>query len=106
MDVGDPQRLLQASQLLDPKFTVGPRSRVDSSATFAGSVGGNDCFVGVEANVERSVLGDNVTVKAGVHLADCVVGDGEIVSSNATGQRIWTKPIPAGYPQKQVGNAL
>ncbi len=106
VDVGDPARLLQASHLLDPKFTVGPRSRIDPSANFAGSVGGAECFVGPDAVVERSVLGDNVTIKAGARIVDCIVGDGEIVGANATGQRIWSRPVPAGYPAQQVGNAL
>src|SRR3712207_7226305 len=38
-------------------------------------------------------LGDNVTVQPGVHLADCLVGDGEVVAASATGERIWGKPV-------------
>jgi len=106
VDVGDPARLLQASALLNPQFRTGPRSRIDPSATFAGSVAGSDCFVGPEATIERSVLGDNVTVKAGAVLSDCIVGDGEVVTGEHRGGRIWSRPVPAGYPQKQVGNAL
>jgi NDP-sugar pyrophosphorylase family protein len=62
--------------------------------------------VGAGARLDRCVLGDGVTVDPGVHLVECVVGDGERVRASATGARIWTKPVPAGYPDKQVGNAL
>lgn len=106
VDVGDPARLRQASQLLDPSFKLGPGARMDPSAQFIDSVGGKECYIGTEAHVERTVLGDNVTVKAGVRLVDCVVGDGETVSQDATGQRVWSKPTPPGYPMQQVGNAL
>lgn len=106
VDVGDPARLLTASHMLNPNFTTGPRSRIDASAHLVGSVAGRDCFVGPDAVVERSVLGDSVTVKAGVKLTECVVGDGETVSADANGARIWTRQIPAGYPKQQVGNAL
>lgn len=106
IDVGDPQRLLQAAHQLDARYAVGPGSRLDPSARFAGSVAGRGCAVGAGAVVERCVLGDNVTVDAGVRLVDCVVGDGEHVRADATGARVWTRPVPAGYPQQQVGNQL
>lgn len=105
-DVGDPQRLLAASHALDPAFRAGPGSRIAADAVLDGSVLGRDCSVGAGARLDRCVLGDGVTVDAGVHLADCVVGDGERVRASATGQRVWSRPTPAGYPEKQVGNAL
>ncbi len=69
-------------------------------------MGGRDCYIGTEAHLERTVLGDNVTVKDGARLVDCIVGDGERVEADATSQRIWSRPVPAGYPAQQVGNAL
>ncbi|MES2155200.1 MAG: NDP-sugar synthase [bacterium] len=106
VDVGDPARLLAASRLLDPSFVAGPRCRIDASARLDGSLAGKDCWIGPDCLVERTVLGDNVTVKAGVKLVDCIVGDGEVVGEDATSKRIWSKPVPAGYPAQQVGNAL
>ncbi|HUR60866.1 MAG TPA: NDP-sugar synthase [Candidatus Thermoplasmatota archaeon] len=106
IDVGDPTRLRQASTTLDPKFRFGPGTRLADGARFEDSLAGKECHIGVGAHLERCILGDGVTIQAGVHLADCVVGDNESVSHSGHGQRIWTKPIPAGYPQKQVGNAL
>ncbi|HEX2065414.1 MAG TPA: NDP-sugar synthase [Candidatus Thermoplasmatota archaeon] len=106
IDVGDPARLLQASRTLDPGFRFGPGTRLADGARFEDSVAGRDCHVGVGVRLERCILGDGVTVRDGVHLADCVVGDGETVSASARDARVWTRPVPAGYPQKQVGNAL
>ncbi len=106
IDVGDPKRLLDACHTLDAHFKAGPEFRLGDHATFTGSVAGKGCTVRASAHVEGCVLGDGVTVDTGVHLKDCVVGDGEFVRDSATAQRIWTKPVPAGYPASQVGNAL
>lgn len=105
-DVGDPARLRAASHALDPGFRAGPGSRIAPDAHLADSLLGRDCSVGAGARLEHCILGDGVTVDRGVHLQDCVVGDGEAVRHSATGQRVWTRPVPAGYPEKQVGNAL
>lgn len=106
VDVGDPARLRQASAMLDSTYKMGTGSRLDPSAKLIDSVTGKECFLGTEAVLERSVLGDGVTVRSGVHLTDCIVGDGEVVSESATGKRIWSRPVPPGYPAQQVGNAL
>lgn len=105
-DVGDPARLRAASHALDPKFKAGPGSRIAADAHVKDSLLGRDCSVASGATLEHCVLGDGVTVDVGVHLTDCVVGDGERVRQTATGQRVWTRPVPNGYPEKQVGNAL
>lgn len=106
IDVGDPKRLLDASRTLDASFAAGKDFRVGDHATFTRSVAGLGCTLRASAHLEDCVLGDGVTVDVGVHLKECVVGDGEFVRESATGARIWTKPVPAGYPASQVGNAL
>lgn len=106
LDVGDPQRLAAASHALDPNFVAGPGSRIAPGAKVVRTLMGKDCSIRPDAHLEDCILGDGVTVDVGVHLKDCVVGDGELVRHNSTGHRIWTKPTPAGYPEKQVGNAL
>ncbi|MHB1261323.1 MAG: sugar phosphate nucleotidyltransferase [Thermoplasmatota archaeon] len=105
-DVGDPQRLLAASHALDKSFKAGPGSRIAPDAHLDGSILGRDCSVGAGARLDACVVGDGVTIDVGVHLKDCVVGDGERVRANAMGARVWTRPTPPGYPEKQVGNAL
>lgn len=106
LDVGDPQRLAAASHALDPKFTAGPGTRIAPDAKVVRSLMGRDCAVRGGAVVEDCILGDGVTVDVGVHLKDCVVGDGELVRHGHTHQKVWSRPVPHGYPDKQVGNAL
>lgn len=106
VDVGEPKRLAEASHAMDPKFVCGPGSKLAADAKVVRSVMGRDCAVRSGAHLEDCILGDGVTVDVGVHLKDCVVGDGEFVRHGATGHRIWTRPVPAGYPDKQVGNAI
>lgn len=106
IDVGDPARLRQASRHLDPSRALGPGAKVASTALVEDSVAGRSLRVGSNAVVRRSVLGDHVTVRAGVVLEDCVVGDRETVDRSARGERIWSRPVPPGYPAQQVGNAL
>ncbi|MHB8633483.1 MAG: sugar phosphate nucleotidyltransferase [Thermoplasmatota archaeon] len=106
LDVGDPERLRAASRHLDPASALGRDTRLAAGAKVTSSVVGSRCYVGPGAEVEECVLGDGVTVAAGVRLLQCVVGDGEMVRSSQTGARIWSRPVPAGYPEKQVGNAL
>lgn len=106
LDVGDPVRLRAAARHLDTKRLFGPDTRVSPEAHVTDTVTGSNCLIGAAAKVDRCVLGDRVTIAPGVQLTDCVVGDGETVRANQNGARIWTKAVPAGYPEKQVGNAL
>lgn len=106
VDVGEPKRLAEASHAMDAKFVAGPGSKVAADAKLVRSVMGRDCAIRSGAVLEDCILGDGVTVDVGVHLKDCVVGDGEFVRHGATGQRVWTRPVPNGYPDKQVGNAI
>jgi mannose-1-phosphate guanylyltransferase len=106
IDVGDAKRLLQACAALDPQFKTGLGSRVAATATFANSVAGRDCAVQEGAHVTNSILGDGVTIASNVRLTDCVVGDGEFVRANVSGERVWTKPVPEGYPDRQIGNRM
>lgn len=106
VDVGEPRRLAEASREMDARFVAGPGSKVAPDAKLVRSVLGRDCAVRPGAVLEDCILGDGVTVDTGVHLKDCVVGDGEFVRHGATGHRIWTRPVPVGYPDKQVGNAI
>ena len=106
IDVGDPDRLRQASRHLDPDHVMGPDGRVATTALFEDSLAGRMLLVGSNAVVRRCILGDNVTVRAGVVLEECVVGDRETVDRSARGERIWSREVPLGYPAQQVGNAL
>lgn len=106
VDVGDPERLLLASRQVDKDKKWGRGGEVAGDAAFLESVAGDRLQVGAESRVERCVLGDDVTVEPESFLLDCVVGDGETVGGALCGQRVWTRPVPDGYPRRQVGNAM
>ncbi len=105
MDVGDPERLRAAGRHLNPDYRMGFDSKVASTAVFEDSVAGRALLVGSNAVVRRCVLGDDVTVRSGVTLEDCVVGDRETVERSLRGERVWSREVPKGYPEGQVGNA-
>ncbi len=106
IDVGDPARLLAASESLDPNSWHGKDAAVAPDARVQHSVAGDRITVGAGATVQDCVFGDDVVVAPGVTLSHCVVGDGEHVTADASSTRIWSKALPAGYPDKQIGNAL
>lgn len=106
IDVGDPARLLAASKELDADHWHGHDADIAPAATVEDCIAGDRLRVGAKAHLERCVMGDDVTIADGVRLRDCVIGDGETVEQDAAEARIWTRDVPEGYPQKQVGNAL
>ncbi len=106
IDVGDPARLLQAAHHVDPEYSVGRDTNVADDVVIENAVTGDRCDLASGVVLRDTILGDDVRIAAGVILEGCVVGDGEVVAASATDARIWTRPKPAGYPDKQVGNAL
>ncbi len=106
IDVGDPARLLSASAHLSPDAWAGEGHDVATDAHIERCTAGRNVRIGAGASLVDCVLGDDVTVAPGVRLAGCIVGDGERVTADAVDARIWSKDVPAGYPNKQVGNAL
>lgn len=90
IDVGDPARLLQAHRALGG----------------GSNIVGTGCTIAPDADMRDCILGDGVTIGPGARLHGCVIGDGETVSGSHADARVWTQPIPAGYPNKQVGNTL
>lgn len=103
IDVGDPERVLAATASL-PKGNT-PGIRIDDAADVQNSAMGARCRIG-HARVVDCVLGDDVHVKDGADLQGCIIGDAEVVEGTHRDARIWSKEIPAGYPDKQVGNAV
>ncbi len=100
IDVGDPGRLRAASHALDPHFVGG-----DVEGVVVESILGQGAIVEPGARVEHSVVGDRVTVRSGSIVRAAVVGDDEVIDGETTGL-VWSRPVPDGYPEKQVGNAL
>jgi mannose-1-phosphate guanylyltransferase len=106
MDVGDPERLRAASQAIQPGYVHPGDAQLGDNAVVKDSIAGRNLRVGSDSRIEGCVLGDDVVVEAESFLIDCIVGDGERVGGARSGERIWSRPLPDGYPRKQVGNAL
>lgn len=106
IDVGDPERLRAATQAVDPDAAIGPDSMIDPDARLDDTVAGAGCRIGAGARVSECVLGDRVTIEPAARLERCVVGDDEAVAGVRHDERIWSRAVPEGYPQKQVGNAM
>lgn len=106
IDVGDPARLRSASHHLDREVWHGAGADIAPDAEIVGCVAGDRVRIGAGARLERCVLGDDVVVEPSAELVDCVIGDGEQVAGAHIDARIWTRSLPVGYPDKQVGNAL
>jgi len=86
---------------------------------------GNDVIIGNKSNIESSILFDNVTIGDNVilnnsivgedckimdnsYLKNSIVGDHEIIENDSiiNNSIVWNKPIPEGYPKKQIGNVI
>jgi mannose-1-phosphate guanylyltransferase len=127
IDVGRISSYIKANLLMlkeeNKKFTIGKNTVNNGIINFSSL--GNNVFVGYNAKVEssviydnvkigkdtmikNSVIGENVTIEEGAKIVDSVVGDNEKISSDALikSQRVWTQPIPKGYPERQVGNII
>ncbi|MCK5300268.1 MAG: NDP-sugar synthase [Thermoplasmatales archaeon] len=86
---------------------------------------GDDVIIGNKSNIESSILFDNVTIGDNVilnnsivgedckimdnsYLKNSIVGDHEIIENDSIihNSIVWNKPIPEGYPKKQIGNVI
>lgn len=106
VDVGDPERVLTATAALDAERSLPEDAELAEDAVVTDTVAGTGLRVGAGAGLDHCVLGRDVTVSDGVVLRGCVVGDGETVTRSARDERIWSRPVPREYPEKQVGNAI
>jgi len=103
---GRPGAAAGGDRSLEAGFLHGEGARLGERVAIKETVAGRRLTVGDDVRLERCVLGDDVTILSESFLVDCVVGDGETVGGARADERIWSRPVPAGYPRKQVGNAL
>ncbi len=86
---------------------------------------GDNVYIGKNARLESTIVYDDARIEENAVLDNCVVGEKCKIGSNSTlkhsvlgdneylpkdsihnDQLIWTKSIPNGYPNKQIGNVL
>lgn len=78
-----------ASHLIDTVVFDG--TVIGDGCRIINSIIGESCRIGNDCVIENSIIGDWERIGAGAKIKD---------------QSVWTKPIPEGYPEKQIGNVL
>ena len=68
----------------------------------------NEAVIGDDCRITNSIIGANCKIGTECVIENCIIGDREIVPAGAVlrDQSVWTKPIPEGYPQNQIGNVV
>ena len=126
-DVGRIQSYLAVHQLLlhrlDQEYVAG--INLSNKGTLRQSCVGDNVVIGTDSILESSIVFDHVRIGGNVVLKNCVigehceigdrsslsntvVGDEERVDENTVveNQMIWSKSVPKGYPEKQIGNVI
>lgn len=87
---------------LGNNVTIGKKSTITSSIIF------DDVTIGDHVTLGNSIIGRNCIIENDVHLKITAIGDDERIrqKTNIENTIIWNKPIPPGYPQKQIGNVI
>jgi len=81
---------------------IGNYSKIESSIIF------DNVIIGDHVEIRNSIIGENCSILDNSNIIDSVVGDYEIIIKGSTlnNNIVWNKPIPEGYPKKQVGNVI
>jgi mannose-1-phosphate guanylyltransferase len=126
-DVGRIQSYLAVHQLLlnrlDQEYVTGVN--LSNKGMLRQSCVGDNVVVGVDSILESTIVFDHVRIGSNVVLKNCVigehceigdrsslrntvVGDEEHVDENTVveNKMIWSKSVPKGYPEKQIGNVI
>ena len=87
-DIGSIASYLEANrELSDNSFVIGPGCALDASVKLGDwCVMGENCHLGKNVEVQRSVLWDGVTVKEGRKVLDSVVTSGRVVDRDLHGE--------------------
>jgi len=85
---------------------LGNGVRVERGAEVEHSVVYDRTELGEGAVVKRSIIGEGCKIEDST-LENCIVGDRELIKGKKLkNQRVWSKPVPKGYPEKQIGNVV
>ena len=91
-----------SSSCVGDKVIVGNHAKLESVVVF------DEARIGQHSSLNNCVIGEGCTIGDKTTLTNVVVGDHETVPSETTktNTAIWSKPIPKGFPQKQIGNVI
>ncbi|HEC76842.1 MAG TPA: NDP-sugar synthase [Thermoplasmatales archaeon] len=88
--------------------TVGDECVIGENSVLKSCIVYNRTKIGKNIFMENCIVADNCEIGDEAILKNVVVGEGEKIGKNCKieNEKIWTKPIPDGYPRKQIGNPL
>lgn len=127
IDVGRPRSYIEANKILlkgkRKKYFSGSNCIIEGR--LKESCIGDNVTIEKNAEAKSTIIYDNVVIKHNAVLENCivgsdciierdvtmknvVVGDGELIQEEKSyeNRKIWNRPIPDGYPEKQIGNPL
>ena len=126
IDVGRHSSYIEATRILlrkDGKKYVTGESEIKGKLKY--STVGNKCIIEENVILDSCIIYDNCIIEEGVYMENCIVadncrigknaklknvviGEGEEIERNAVieNKKIWNKPLPHGYPKKQIGNPV
>ncbi len=81
---------------------IGKNSMIDSTVVY------NDVIIGEKVTLSNCVIGEQCKIGDSSIIINSVLGDNEFIDeqTHLDNKNIWTKPIPKGYPDKQIGNVI
>ncbi|MEA2055385.1 MAG: NDP-sugar synthase [Candidatus Thermoplasmatota archaeon] len=87
---------------------IGDYVKIENNAKINSCIVYGGATIEEGANLKNCVVGENCIVHKNSILDYSVLGDKEQVpeGSSISGELVWNQPIPEGYPNKQVGNAI
>ncbi|MBN1280928.1 MAG: NDP-sugar synthase [Candidatus Thermoplasmatota archaeon] len=87
---------------------VGQKVHIGAQSTIISSVIFDSARIGKHVSVDNCVLGEHCEIGDGCNLKNVAVGDNETLPEGTILENtmVWHQPIPAGYPQKQIGNVI
>jgi len=88
--------------------SVGDNVEIGKGSKVISSVILDNVKIGRNVQIENSVIGESCIIRDGAKIINSVIGDEEEIGEGriVDGERVWTKPIPEGYPDKQIGNVV
>jgi len=90
------------------KSCVGNNVSIGKNSFLESTIVYDNVIIGENVKLSGCVIGENCKIGNSSNLKDTVVGDNEILQEKTIldNKAVWTKPIPKGYPDKQIGNPI
>ena len=90
------------------KTSIGKNVSIGKNTKLESCIIYDNAEINDNATIFNSVIGEKSIIQDNSELKDVVIGDEEIIVKNSKieNKTIWNKPVPEGYPKKQIGNAI